>query len=102
MGKHKSRYIDQNRRREQFLREQSAHRGFSWNWLDRFGANIVVTPRSRMSIRRNRRDSRPWPSSRRAAAARLGFAVASDRLAAARPSRGVTASLNVGLRPVGE
>lgn len=34
MGKHKSRHIDQNRRREQFLNNQSlARRRFSWNWV---------------------------------------------------------------------
>lgn len=34
MGKHKSRYLDQNRRREQVPRNRSAgRRGFSWNWV---------------------------------------------------------------------
>ena len=34
MGKHKSREIDRNRRREQFLETQRARRrGFSWNWI---------------------------------------------------------------------
>lgn len=33
MGKHKSRHVDQNARREQFLASRPVRRSFSWNWI---------------------------------------------------------------------